>query len=147
MKLHHHTAASTLIAAALYLTCKSWALAGACFISGIFIDLDHILDVTREHGFSRIHHIFRICNNGQFTRIYLVWHGWEWVLLSGAAAWFSGWNHWVTGMFIGISQHILLDALYNSSGFLSYSLLWRWKKNFEFDAIFPSLSTVKYRYR
>lgn len=137
MKLQYHIAASTTVSGSLYLISRSWPLAIASFIAGIFIDLDHIFDVIREHGWSvKIRDFFHICNTAQFYRIILIWHGWEWLLLGLAMAWLTDWNPWVTGVFIGLSQHMVLDALNNSPGFLSYSLLWRWKHQFDYDTIF-----------
>jgi hypothetical protein len=55
----------------LYLIFKSWALSLSCLISGIFIDLDHVIDYIREHGLTlnprKFSHNF---NSGQFDKIY-----------------------------------------------------------------------------
>ncbi len=148
MQLQHHTAFSITISGILYLMFKSWGLAIACLISGIFIDLDHLVDVIREHGWSvRVKEFFDICRKAQFDRILLVWHGWEWVILLGEASWQTGWNPWITGVFIGISQHVVLDSLFNTRNPLSYSLIWRWRRDFHFDTIFPKYTAIKYRHR
>lgn len=145
MKLHHHTTSSTLIAGMLYLIFKSWELAVSCFVSGIFIDLDHFIDVIREYGWSfRIKDFFRICYTAQFERVMLICHGWEWLVLWAAAAWLTDWNPWVTGAFIGLTQHVILDVYQNSWDIRSYSLLWRWKNNFHFDTTFPRMTYLKY---
>ena len=147
MKLQHHTAFSITIAGILYLIYNSWGLALACFISGIFIDLDHVIDVVREHGWSvKVKDFFRICHHAQFDRIILLWHGWEWLVLWIISAWLTDWNPWITGTLIGLSQHIVLDAYSNSSNFMSYSLIWRWKHNFDFDTLFPKFKSNKYKH-
>lgn len=148
MKLHHHTAFSAAISGVLYLIFKSWGMAVSCFISGIFIDLDHIIDVLREHGLPfKVKKFFEVCDKGQFDRVMLLWHGWEWIVLWGIAAWLTEWNPWVTGAFIGIGQHMILDTLYNSSNPCTYSLLWRWKKDFDFDTVFADFKKNKYKHR
>ena len=148
MRLHHHTAISLTISVLLYMIFRSWGLAISSLIAGILIDLDHFFDYINDHSHPySVKHFFHICNNCQFDKIVLILHGWEWVALMGIAAWLTGWNPWITGTFIGIGQHIFLDAFYNGSGFKSYSLFWRWKKNFKFDTIFHGLKKSKYEYR
>ncbi len=144
MKLHHHTAFSTVISGILYIIFKSWGLAIACFISGIFIDLDHIVDYTREHGLPfNIKNFFRVNYMAQYNKILLLWHGWEWLVLLSAAAWLTDWNPWITGILIGFSQHLVLDNI-NSGSRWSYSLFWRWRQDFDFDTIFPRMKKYKY---
>jgi len=127
---------------------RSWALAASNLIAGIFIDLDHYFDYIHTHGRPfRIRKLFHVCNNNQFDTIFLFMHGWEWVVLMGMAAWFTDWNPWITGTFIGIGQHIFFDAFHNGAGFKSYSIIWRWKKGFVFDTIFHGLTDCKYKYR
>ncbi len=129
---------------------KSWGLAVSSFIAGIFIDLDHIIDYLRENGRPfRIKNFFRICHECRFNKVILIWHGWEWLVVWGAAAWLSDWNPWITGTLIGLTQHMLLDAINSIPDFKSlrsYSLIWRWKKNFDFDTLFPKMKNIKYRY-
>ncbi len=150
MKLPYHAVATITISGVLYMVFKSWGLAVSSFVAGIFIDLDHIIDYLRENGRPfKIKNFFRICHQCQFNKVILIWHGWEWIVLLGAAAWLTGWNPWITGMLIGITQHLLLDAI-NSipdlKSLRSYSLIWRWKKDFDFDTLFPKMKNIKYRY-
>jgi hypothetical protein len=147
MKLQRHSAFSLIIGGLLFMMFKSWAISLSCIISGIFIDLDHIIDVVREHGLDvTVKDFFKICNNGQFDRIILLLHGWEWLPLWTITAWLTGWNPWITGTLIGLGQHLVLDAYSNSSNILSYSLIWRWKNNFHFDTLFPKFKSSKYRH-
>ncbi|RJQ42628.1 MAG: hypothetical protein C4538_13245 [Nitrospiraceae bacterium] len=137
MKPGYHIAFSSLLAGIFYIITKSWTISVASLISGIFIDLDHIYDVLREHGRPfTIERFFSICYSCNFHKIMLPMHGWEWLLLFWAAAWFTKWNPVVVGILIGYSQHLLLDALNNSPHFLTYSLIWRWKKGFDYDETF-----------
>ena len=127
---------------------RSWGLAAANLIAGIFIDMDHLFDYLYAHGRPfKIQNFFRVCDNCQFDKIFLFLHGWEWVALLGIAAWLTDWNPWITGTFIGIGHHIFLDSFYNGSGFKSYFLFWRWKKNFDFDSIFCGLTDRKYKHK
>ncbi|MBI5663931.1 MAG: hypothetical protein HZC49_02400 [Nitrospirae bacterium] len=147
MRLQHHTAVSLTIAGVLYMAFKSWGLSLACLISGIFIDLDHLLDVVREHGWSiKVKDFFRICHHAQFDRIILIWHGWEWLFLLTISSWLTDWDPWITGTLIGFGQHMVLDTYFNNARFMSYSLIWRWKNNFDFDTVFPKFKVKKYKH-
>lgn len=148
MKLQYHIAFSTVISGILFLLFRSWGLAVSCFISGIFIDLDHIIDVSRQKGVSfNVKNFFHTCDKCQFDDIILIWHGWEWIFLFAIVAWLSNWNPWATGIFIGLFQHLILDAIYNAPTWRTYSLIWRWRNNFHFDTIFPNLTPQKYKHR
>jgi hypothetical protein len=136
MTPRHHVIASTAISGVLLLIFKSWGLAVASFVSGIFIDLDHVLDYIFEHGIpSDTKKFFRFFYGEKYKRLTLILHGWEWLILLAIASWQSGWNPWVTGLTIGWAQHMLLDRFYNISTFGSYSFLWRLKNGFDTDKI------------
>ncbi len=145
MRIQYHIAASTTVSGVMLLLFKSWELTAASFIAGIFIDLDHILDVMREHGKSvTIKDFFHICHTAQFERIYLIWHGWEWLPFGLVAAWYTNWNPWLVGALIGFTHHMILDSIHNSSDYRTYSILYRWRNNFHFDTVFKKMAECKY---
>jgi hypothetical protein len=144
MKLSHHIASSALVAGLLYFFLKSWSMALSCFLSGIFIDLDHVYDYVREVGFPfKMKDFIRAGYESELSRWMIFLHSWELLVLLGMIAWFTQWNPWVTGVCIGFSHHIILDMLYNREGFLTYSFYWRWKHNFEFELTFPHVARKK----
>ena len=144
MKLAHHAASSAAIAGILYLIFKSWSMSLSCFLSGIFIDLDHFYDYIREFGFPfKIKDFFKAAYDSEISQCILVLHSWELLFPLGMIAWLTNWNPWITGVLLGFSQHIILDMLYNNEGFQSYSFLWRWKHNFEFILTFPNVARKK----
>ena len=148
MKLPYHIAVSTVVSGIIYLISKSIALSTASFIVGIFIDLDHIFDVMREHGSTvTIKDFFRICHTAQFERIFLICHGWEWLFVGAVIAWHFSWNQWVVGALIGFTHHMVLDTIHNSSNLRTYSLLYRWKNDFHFDTVFTKMAKQKYSYK
>ncbi len=127
-----HIAISTAISGTLYIITRSFSLAAASFISGVFIDLDHIIDYMIENGFPRNSgKFFRYFYEERYKKITLIFHGWEWLIILAIAAQLTGWNVWLTGILIGFGQHLILDRMYNITTFRSYSLLWRWKKGFD----------------
>lgn len=138
MKLPHHVAASAVVSGALYAAFRSPGLTIASFLSGVFIDLDHLLDYAREHGITLDPaHFFDACHERQFERAVLVLHGWEWLAVLGVAAWLTAWNPWVLGALVGVAQHLALDQLHNRASRWGYSLVWRWKNGFLFERTFP----------
>lgn len=139
MKLSHHVASSALVAGILYFLFKSWSMTMSCFLSGIFIDLDHFYDYIREVGFPfKVKDFFKAAYNCEFCRCILFLHSWELLFPLGMIAWFTHWNPWITGILVGFSQHIIFDTLFNCEGFQTYSFIWRWKHNFEAKICFSN---------
>lgn len=147
MKIKHHALASTIISGILYAIFKSWGLAVASFISGIFVDLDHIVDYWIEHGLrldlKQFFNYFDEKNFKNRKKLFFIFHGWEWLIALLMIAMLTDWDLRVTGLLAGYGQHIILDEIYNSSQYrlrpyvLGYSLLWRWKNGFEFKTPCP----------
>lgn len=138
MKLEHHIAFSTIISGILYAIFKSWGLSIAAFISGIFIDLDHVVDYVIAHGLHfNVKGFFPFFYEEKHNKITLIFHGWEFLIFFAAAAWFTDFNLLVTGVLIGYGHHIVLDFFYSKASFWSYSLIWRWKNKFDSKRIFP----------
>ncbi len=145
MKLQHHTAFSIIISAITYMIFKSWGIAIVSLISGIFIDLDHLLDYFVEYGWPlKIKKFFYVFEEGQISRAFLLLHGWEWLILLAVTSWSTNWNPWITGMLIGFGQHMLIDKTFNGISFKSYSLLWRWKNGFHRDSFFENTKGPNY---
>lgn len=136
MKFYQHAVVSLGLSGLLYLAFKSWALAAANLISGVFIDLDYAADYLMQHGtLFRIKGFFNAYHEGTLLRVRL-FHGWEWLAVWGLAAWLTDWEPWITGTLLGFTQHLLLDKINFGESFLCYSFLWRWKKGFKSEAIF-----------
>lgn len=139
MKPGYHAASSALVAGILYLLFKSWSMALACFLSGIFIDIDHIYDYIKEFGFPfKVKDFVNTVYNNGISRLTFVFHSWEILLMLGIIAWFTNWNTWLAGTFIGFSHHIVLDKLNNGERLRTYSFIWRWGKQFKFEDTFPN---------
>ena len=137
MKPINHIAVSTLISVILYAIFKSWALTISSFISGVFVDLDHIIDYWREYGISfDVKKFLYVHDKKQYRKSHMILHGWEWLIVLGIMALLTDWNLWVTGVLIGFGQHIALDNMNYRESFWSYSLAWRWSKGFKTEVIF-----------
>lgn len=138
MKLQHHIAVSTIISGILYAIFKSWGLTIASFISGIFIDLDHIIDYLIERGLCfNAKEFIDFFYEEKHQKITLIFHGWELLILWAVAAKLTDFNPWVTGALIGYGQHIVSDYFFSKASLWSYFLIWRWKNRFNSEVIFP----------
>jgi hypothetical protein len=116
---------------------RSWGMAIACLISGIFVDLDHVIDYLIQHGLQFKGNFFEEFYNDRIDKVHLLFHAWEWVFLLLITAWFTGWDKWITGIFFGFTLHIFLDNINNRANIKSYSFFWRWSKGFQVKKIFP----------
>lgn len=138
MKLKHHVAVSAVSSGILYVIFRSCGLSAALFITGVFIDLDHVLDYFLENGLDiNTKKFFSFFYKERHRKITLLLHGWEWLILLGMLAKLTNWNLWVTGALIGYALHIVSDYFYSKAPFRSYSLAWKWKCNFNSEIIFP----------
>jgi CDP-diglyceride synthetase len=138
MKLEHHIAISTIISGILFALFKSWGLSIASFITGVFIDIDHLIDYFKEHGYHiHLREILDFFYKEKHQKITLFFHGWEWLLCLGITVVLTDYNPWVTGVLIGYEHHIVGDYLYSRANFRTYSLLWRWQNNFNSYILFP----------
>lgn len=138
MKLRYHVAISAVSSGILYAIFKSWGLSVTLFITGVFIDLDHVLDYLLENGpYINTNKFFSFFYEERHRKITLLLHGWEWLILLGIYAKLTVWDLWVTGAFIGYALHIIPDYFYSKAPFRSYSLIWKWKNNFNSEKIYP----------
>ena len=138
MKLEHHIAFSTLVSGILFLIFKSWGLSIASLTAGIFIDIDHVFDYLIEH---RMRFDYKKFTNyfyrEKHKKITLLFHAWEWLLFIGLVTLLTNFNPWITGLFIGYGHHIISDYFYSKASIMSYSLIWRFRKGFNSELLFP----------
>lgn len=137
MKLKNHIVLSIVISGFLFSITKSLSISIASFISGVFIDCDHILDYWREYGLNfDMNQFFKSYKTCRFRKLFLIFHGWEWIFIWGIISYFNGWDKWMLGVVIGISHHMIADQIANSSKVFGYFLLWRMYTSFERDRSF-----------
>jgi hypothetical protein len=135
----YHIAVSLMISGILYTLFRSWGMALSSLLSGILIDLDHVIDYLIEYDTRfNLKRFFYFCLQEKTRhKCYFVLHGWEWLFLWGAIGWAADWPLWSIGLLIGYGHHMILDATGNKPSRWGYLLIWRWKKNFDFKATFP----------
>jgi len=108
-----------------YFYAKSMAALIIIFISGVFIDLDHIFDYVSNHRFKDLRSFFRKLYNVEIKKVYLLLHSFEiMIILWVYIIVFSPHEYW-TYLAIGFSTHIVLDRLSNPLNPGGYFLLYR----------------------
>lgn len=138
MRLEHHVVISVGVSTTIWLVTKSWPMTAASLAMGIFMDGDHVVDYVREFGVRlNMKKLFEASYQRTFKRSWLVLHAWEWLPFVIAAAWGSRWNPWVVGLALGWFQHLLADQLINTPNPWAYSILWRWRHDFDHQRAFP----------
>jgi len=126
MKVPYHTVVSLVVSALVWLWLRSAAAALACFLAGVFIDLDHIVDYCLRYGTRiRPRNIFRAFEAEVFDNVFVFLHAWEWILLALVIMWLVDWPPVAVGLVVGFSVHLLLDQLVNRHNPWGYFLTFR----------------------
>ena len=134
-----HIVASGMISAAFAGYTHSWDGTMACFLSGIFIDLDHIIDfwIAKKRFPRQYRDLYSFCANEKAGKLHLVFHSYELLAVLWFLCFFSKWNPVWLGITIGMTLHIIFDALTNSLKPFVYFMIYRIKHNFSKAAAFP----------
>ncbi|MBI5573196.1 MAG: hypothetical protein HY919_01410 [Elusimicrobia bacterium] len=131
MKLTSHIVISFSISVFLYAMFRSYILASASFIFGIFVDLDHFFEYFNEYGLTLdIKKFFQVAENYKFKRTFLFLHSWELFFIFSFMVFITSVNEILFGIFVAYAIHLLFDQFGNLSKPLSYSFIYRWKKDF-----------------
>ena len=131
MKAQFHVVVAGAFAGGLYAATGSWPATLTCFVSGVLIDVDHLLDYTLEHYESfGIRHFFATWDSGSLRRAYLVFHSWELFIALALATALMGWNLFVLGLAVGVGHHLVFDQIAYRPHPLAYSFFWRWWNGF-----------------
>jgi len=123
MNIYKHTAASLAASTLLQLVFRKWQMSIACFLTGVFIDLDHIFDYYMNHELREnlrylLHprQFFVFLREGYDNakpadKVYKVLHSVELLIPISVLYIFGIWNDIATGMLIGFVLHLVMDAI------------------------------------
>ncbi len=138
MKLKHHITISLFFSAFIFAISKSWIIFTSSLISGVLIDCDHIFDYFWEfrNRFS-VKEFFDVYYNGKMLFSMTVFHSWELLALLSICAFSMSWNPWIIGTTIGLTQHVVLDQIFNKPSRWAYFFFWRLKNDFNMKKMFP----------
>ena len=137
MKLHNHILASTTVGGISYYIFGSWQISVTVFLSGIFIDLDHILDYFLYEKKIKldIKDFFYKCEALILNKVYLLLHSYELIIILAILAYFTN-DYIVLGLLIVFGNYIMLDLAANKVHFLGYSFIFRLINKFNSKKIF-----------
>ena len=133
MRASYHIAISAGISLGLQATWHSGAATLGCFLSGIFIDIDHYLEyyIFRKQFPFRYKDLVKYCDYNQERKLYLFFHAYEYLFVLGLLICFFHFSKAWLGVTIGLTTHLVLDQWANPIKPLFYFLTFRAKNRFE----------------
>lgn len=144
MRARYHAAFSMGTGFLGWALSRSWGLTLGIMMGGVIIDLDHLVDYIVHYGWRLdIRRFFRASYCGEYERALLFLHAWElWLLVGCAALIFP--RQWLAGLALGWGLHLLLDQVMNRPVPGAYSLIYRWKRRFRYEVLFPLQARMRY---
>lgn len=138
MKPINHVILSGGVSAVFGLWMQSFWGIVVCFLSGIFIDLDHHLDYFLERKELPLSYkkLVDFLENDHRSKLYLVLHSYELIALLWVSIFYFQLNAVWLGAAIGFTAHIFCDEIVNPLRPLSYFLTYRVKHNFRREMFF-----------
>lgn len=142
MKLLNHVVLTLPVAAASYGTTKSLGCMLGIVLGGILVDLDHWIEFWHDRGLQwNVHEFFRFGNSGSSSRLFILFHSFEWIPILYAGYLLSG-DRIFMGVLIGLGLHLLLDYInlrrrfgHRRSCIRIFSILFRMAHGFRTDRI------------
>lgn len=136
MKLEHHIMASAPVAAGVwYFTGSIWYVGLSLFL-GFLVDVDHVIDYIREEGKFDLKDLFVKSYKGDFKKLYVIFHGWEYIALAWVGALIAGEPEFGAVFTVSYIAHMLPDQFMNNVKPLGYSIIYRWSKRWVMSEFF-----------
>ena len=145
MKPGNHIIISIGVSVGLYLYFHSFLAAFISFLSGVFIDIDHVLDYIL-HGKISLHLVdyYLFSLEKQFSKIFLFFHSFEVIILFWIVISYFKLNLYWICLCIGLTQHLILDSIFNNlNQFISphaYFFIYRLIKGFKKEYLIRGIS-------
>ena len=132
MRVRAHITTSIILSAILYLIFKSIPMSISAFLSGVLIDLDHVLECYMNFGprFNMFNTI-KVCESCQLKKAHLFLHSYELLLILAFVIYWQNLGQIWYGIAIGLTMHILLDMMFNCLYPNSLFFVKRWKVGFD----------------
>ncbi len=143
MRPQYHAIASAGFGLAVYASLNSLGAALACLITGVFVDLDHLIDYYNHFGIElNLKKFYRNCYGPRqkLDKIYLVLHGYEYLIPLTLLIFLVDSKKIVIGAAVGFLQHMVLDQFGNKVKPFAYFITYRWAKGFSKSSLFRDSS-------
>lgn len=126
MKVIHHIVISIGVSALVWAIFRSSTAALACFLTGVFMDIDHLIDYAVNYGLRfKVKHFFDAFEYEAFENIFVFLHSWEFIVIYLAILWLIDWKPVAIGAVTGILVHLLLDHFFNDHSRFAYFISYR----------------------
>ena len=138
MRPIYHVMVSGGVSAIFAIWVQSFWAISVCFLSGIFIDLDHHLDYVlfRKKIPFRYRDLIDFLENDHASKLYLILHSHELLLLFWISIFYFSLDPIWFGMALGFTTHIICDEIVNPLRPLAYFLTYRVKHKFSRTMLF-----------
>lgn len=143
-----HIIVSFSAGAGVWFFAKSLYAGLVCFIAGIFLDLDHIIEYVIHYGWKDLSpgKVYQTCEQTtrqegerQFPKLYLLFHSGEVAILLWIGALYIK-NLYLIIIALGYSMHMAMDCIGNPMYVYSYFIIWRMIKGFAPEMLFRKQS-------
>ena len=126
------------VSAVFALWAKSWGAVFTCFLSGIFIDLDHHLDyfIAKKEIPLSYRKLVDFLKNDHNSRLFLFLHSYEVLFFIWVCIFLLGLDAIWIGIAIGMTTHVLCDEVVNPIKPMAYFLTYRVKNRFKREHFF-----------
>lgn len=133
-----HLVSSLVGSVAVYCFFENIFSALVFFLSSLLVDIDHIIDYTREFGIKNFNfHIFcEACYESHIKKVTLVLHSFELLFLLWICIAIFKLNIYWVSFALGITFHYLLDCLFNPVLLFTYFFIYRWRNQFLPEKLF-----------
>jgi len=144
MIIRSHVIASGIVGGIWYYFFRSVPEALVCFFSGFLVDADHFIDYFANHPFTlSFKKIYKACRELEFKTLSLVFHSIELVVLIGACGILFD-NKICIAVAVGLTNHLILDQIYNPVRPYSYFLIYRLLAGFKVESFVDEKKRIKF---
>jgi len=143
MNPSRHVITSFALGAIFWFFTKSISASLLCFLTGVLVDLDHIIEYPlhfdwRSFSAKNVYHASIHTRDGKgdyrYKKLYIVFHSWEMVILFWALYAYTK-NIYFLAFSLGYTSHMFLDTVGNKGYPALYFLLGRIMNNFSTDKL------------
>ena len=143
MRPSRHIIISFPLSLAVWIFLKSLSAATVCFIAGVFIDVDHLIEYLINFGWRgfSLQNCYRECDYNtvrkglfRFKKLHLIFHGFEFAAIFWLLAFYTR-DIYVFAFAIGYFSHLILDAAGNLAFVQPYFYFISWRAGYKFRSI------------